>query len=81
MEAILGIEVKSDPCQDEENGQDKEDSSEAAATPAGFIFGSFKDIKVTFTCTKVQVPFLVGIIFDLLPLLEIRPLSLANRSP
>ena len=41
MEAVLGIEVKSDPGEDEEDGKDKEDSSEAAATPAGFIFGSF----------------------------------------
>ena len=41
MEAILRIEVKSDPGKDEEDCQDKQDSGEAAATPAGFSFGSF----------------------------------------
>ena len=39
-------------------------------------------IRKGFKCIKVKyLPFLAGIIFDLLPLLVIRLLSFANRSP
>ena len=41
MEAILWIEVKGDPGEDEQDCEDKEDGSEAATTPVGFGFTSF----------------------------------------